>query len=164
MFGFSGACSSVSWVGPFVDGSLSKLRVVVFVIEFEELVTRGETSLENVSPSRRRSRPQNLRNRLRRSMVKDHSVFELFVSGSGSGVETAFFCTLCQRDVSIATKGVREISRHFASDKRWVLDVTYRVHQGLQVYNKLLDPMDLSDAQTREYFALQGETRRLQFS
>ena len=75
------------------------------------------------------------------------------MSVSSSGVETAFFCTICQRDVSIATKGVREISRHFASDKHWLLDVTYRVHQGLQVYNKLLDPIELSDAQTRDYLA-----------
>ena len=125
----------------------------MFVVEFEELVTRVETSLENVSPSRRRSGPQNLRNRLRRSMVKDHPVFEQFVSGSSSGVETAFFCTICQRDVSIATKGFRENSRHFASDKHLVLDETYRVHQGLQVYNKLLDPMEVSDVQTRDYLA-----------
>ena len=125
----------------------------MFVVEFEELVVRVETSLENVSPSRRRSRPQNPQKRLRRSMVKEHPAFELFVSGSSSGVETAFFCTICQRDVSIATKGIREISRHFSSDKHWALDVTYRVHQGLQVYNKLLDPMELSDAQTRDYLA-----------
>ena len=85
-------------------------REMFVFVEFEELVTRVEMSLENVSPSRRRSRPQNLRNRLRRSMIKDHPVFELFVSGSSSGVETAFFCTICQRDVSIETKGVREIS------------------------------------------------------
>ena len=95
----------------------------MFVVEFEELVTRVETSLENVSPSRRRSRPQNPQKRLRRSMVKEHPAFELFVSGSSSGVETAFFCTICQRDVSIATKGIREISRHFSSDKHWALDV-----------------------------------------
>ena len=86
-------------------------------------------------------------------MVKDHPVFELFVSGSSSGVESAFFCTLCERDVSIAAKGVREIVRHFSSDKHWLLDVTYRVHQGLQVYNKLLDPMELSETQTQEYLA-----------
>ena len=136
------------------SGELLKLIVVVFVVEFEELVTRVEASLENVSPARRRPpRPQNVRNRLRRSMVKDHPIFELFVTGSSSGVETAFFCTLCQRDVSIATKGVREISRHFSSDKHWLLDATYRVHQGLQVYNKLLDPMELSDAQTKEYLS-----------
>ena len=127
-------------------------------------MTRVETSLESVSPSRRRNRPPSLRTRLRRSMVKDHPVFELFVSGSSSGVETAFFCAICERDVSIATKGVREISRHFASDKHWLLDVTYRVHQGLQVYNKLLDPMELSDAQTRDYLALPFKERPEAFS
>ena len=86
-------------------------------------------------------------------MVKDHPVFELFVSGSSSGIDSAFFCTLCQRDVSIAAKGVREITWHFASDKHWILDVTYRVHQSLQVYNKLLDPMELSESQTQEYLS-----------
>ena len=116
-------------------------------------MTRVEASLEQASPSRRRTRTVSLRNRLRRSMVKDHLVFELFVSGSSSGVESAFFCTLCERDVSIAAKGVREIMRHFSSDKHWLLDVTYRVHQGLQVYNKLLDPMELSESQTQEYLA-----------
>ena len=123
------------------------------VSEFEELVTRVEASLEQASPSRRRTRTVSSRKRHRRSMVKDHPVFELFVSGSSSGVESAFFCTLCDRDVSIASKGVREIVRHFSSDKHWFLDVTYRVHQGLQVYNKLLDPMELSESQTQEYLA-----------
>ena len=123
------------------------------VSEFEELVTPVEASLEQASPSRRRTRTVSSRNRLRRSMVKDHPVFELFVSGSSSGVESAFFCTLCERDVSIAAKGVREIVRHFTSDKHRLLDVTYRVHQGLQVYNKLLDPMELSESQTQEYLA-----------
>ena len=116
-------------------------------------MTRVEASLEQASPSRRRSRPISPRNRLRRSMVKDHPVFELFVSGSSSGIDSAFFCTLSQRDVSIAAKGVREITRHFASDKHWLLDVTYRVHQGLQVYNKLLDPMELSESQMQEYLS-----------
>ena len=125
---------------------------IVFA-EFEELVARVETSLEQASPSRRRTRVVSSRNRLRRSMVKDHPVFELFVSGSSSGIENAFFCTLCQRDVSIATKGVRELTRHFSSDKHWPLDVTYRVHHGLQVYNKLLDPMELNDAQVQEYLS-----------
>ena len=125
----------------------------MFVVEFEELVTRVEASLEQASPSRRRTRAPSSRSRLRRSMVKDHPVFELFVSGSSSGVETAFFCTLCQRDVYIAAKGECEILRHFASDKHWSLEVIYRVHQGLQVYNKLLDPMELSEAQTQEYLS-----------
>ena len=116
-------------------------------------MTRVEASLEQASPSRRRTRTMSSRNRLRRSMVKDHPVFGLFVSGSCSGVESAFFCTLCERDVSIAAKGVREIVRHFSSDKQRLLDVTYRVHQGLQVYNKLLDPMELSESQTQEYLA-----------
>ena len=127
-------------------------------------MTRVETSLESVSPSRQRNRPPSLRTRLRRSMVKDHPVFELFVTSSSSGVETAFFSTICERDVSIATKGVREISRHFASDKHWLLDVTYRVHQGLQVYNKFLDPMELSDSQTRDNLALPFKERPEGFS
>ena len=140
----------VFWVSGF-----SFMFIACFIVfaEFEELVARVETSLEQASPSRRRTRVVSSRNRLRRSMVIDHPVFELFVSGSSSGIENAFFCTLCQRDVSIATKGVRELTRHFSSDKHWPLDVTYRVHHGLQVYNKLLDPMELSDAQVQEYLS-----------
>ena len=122
----------------------------VFVSEFEELVTRVEASLEQASPSRRRTRTESSRSRFRSSMVKDLPVFELFVSVAMSEVETAFFCTLCQRDVSIAAKGEREMTRHFGSDKHWLLDVTYRVHQGLQVYIKLLEPME---SQTQEYLA-----------
>ena len=91
-------------------------------------------------------------------------MFELFVSGSSSGIETAVFCTICQRDVSIATKAVQELSRRFSSDKPGQLDVTYRVHQGLQVYNKLLDPMELSDVQTRDYLARPFEERHEGFS
>ena len=116
-------------------------------------MTRVEASLEQASPSRRRSRPISSRNQLRRSMFKDHPVFELFVSGLSSGIDSAFFCTLCQRDVSIAAKGVRENTRHFASDKHWILDVTYRVHQNLQEYNKFLDPMEQSESQTQEYLS-----------
>ena len=70
-------------------------------------MSRVEASLEQASLSRRRTRTVSSRNRLRRSMVKDHPVFELFVSGPSSGIESAFFCTLCQREVSIAAKGVR---------------------------------------------------------
>ena len=131
----------------------SWIECLSFVVEFEELVTRVEASLEQASPSRRRTRAPSLRKRLRRSIVKDIPVFEHFVSGSGSGVKTAFFCTICQRDVSIAAMGEREISRQIASDKHWHLDVAYSVHYGLQVYNKLLDPMESSEAQAQVYLS-----------
>ena len=39
----------------------------------------------------------------------------------------------------------------FFGKRHWQLDVTYRVQNGLPVYNRLMDPMVLSDAQLEEY-------------
>ena len=123
------------------------------VAGFEELLSQGETSLEGAGSSRRRTHVYSSRNRLRRNMVANHPVFELFVSGSSTGVDTAFYCTICQRDVSIESKGFREVTRHFSSDSHWQRDISYRVHSGLPVFNKLLDPMVMSPAQENGYLA-----------
>ena len=47
--------------------------------------------------------------------------------------------------------GSGEFIRHFGSDGHWYRDVTYRVHMGLPVLNRLLAPMELSDSQMAEY-------------
>ena len=49
--------------------------------------------------------------------------------------------------------GSGEFIRHFGSDGHWYRDVTYRVHMGLPVLNRLLEPMELSDSQMAEYRA-----------
>ena len=100
-------------------------------------------------------RPKNCvyspRNRLRREMVRGHPVLELFVSGSSTGSDKLFFCTICHRDVSMETRGAGELTRHFSGDRHWQADVTYRVHQGPPVINKLMDPIELSETQTTDF-------------
>ena len=124
-----------------------------FVVEFEELVNRVETRLENASVVRRRTRTYSARNRLRRDMVKGHPVFELFVTGSSTGVATSFYCTICERDVSMESRGVGELARHFLGVRHWNRDITYRVHHDMPVFNRLMDPIELSTAQRDEYLA-----------
>ena len=108
-----------------------------------------ETTLE--SADRGRKRVYSPRNRLRRDMVTGNPIYELFVSGSSTGSATMFHCMICQRDVSMESRGAAEFSRHFFGKRHWLLDVTYRVQNGLPVFNRLMDPMVLSDAQLEEY-------------
>ena len=49
------------------------------------------------------------------------------------------------------TRGAGELSHHFSEDRHWQADVIYRVQQGLPVFNKLMDPIELSESQ-RSYF------------
>ena len=108
-----------------------------------------ETTLE--SADRSRKRVYSPRNHLRRDMVVGNPIYELFVSGSSTGSSKLFHCMICQRDVSMESRGAAEFSRHFFGKRHWQLDVTYRVQNGLPVYNRLMDPMVLSDAQLEEY-------------
>ena len=50
-------------------------------------------------------------------------------------------------------QGSGKFKRHFESDKHWFKDVTYRVHMGLPVLNRLMEPMELTEAQLAEYRA-----------
>ena len=108
-----------------------------------------KTTLE--SADRSRKRVYSPRNHLRRDMVVGNPIYELFVSGSSTGSNKLFHCMICQRDVSMESRGAAEFSRHFFGKRHWQLDVTYRVQNGLPVYNRLMDPMVLSDAQLEEY-------------
>ena len=103
------------------------------------------------SASRSRKRVYSPRNRLRRDMVTGHPIFELFVSGSSTGSDKAFHCMICQRDVSMESRGAAEFSRHFFGKRHWQLDVAYRVRNDMPVYNRLMDPMILSESQVAEY-------------
>ena len=60
-------------------------------------------TLDEASCSRKRV--YSPRNRLRRDMVAGHPIFELFVSGSSSGSDKAFHWMICQRDVSMESRG-----------------------------------------------------------
>ena len=46
--------------------------------------------------------------------------------------------------------GAAEFVRHLGSKGHWSRDVTYRVHMELPVYNKLMEPMELSATQVAE--------------
>ena len=102
-------------------------------------MSRVESSLTSLH--RPKKRAYSPRNRLRREMVRGHPVLELFVSGSSTGSDKSFLCTICHRDVSMETRGAGELTRHFSGDRHWQADVTYRVNQGLPVFNKLKDPL-----------------------
>ena len=108
-----------------------------YVTGFEELVNRVENSWENAGTSLGRTRSYRSRNRLRRDMVKGHPVFELFMTGSSTGVATSLYCTVCERDVSMETRGVGELGRQFMRSGYYV-----RVHHDLPVFNPSMDPMD----------------------
>ena len=49
------------------------------------------------------------------------------------------------------TRGAGELVRHFSDPHHWQADVTYRVHQGLPVFKKLMDPLELSESQRGDF-------------
>ena len=101
----------------------------------------------------RRVRTYGNRKHLKRRMLSLHPAYPNFVSGSKCGEPTSFFCRVCNRDVRMKAQGSGEFKRHFASDGHWFRDVRYRVHSGLPVYNRWLEPMELTAAQIAEYKA-----------
>ena len=123
-------------------------------VGFQELVSRVEANLEEISSpqrQRKRKRVYGMRKRLRRDMIGDNPIYQLFVSGSSTGCDKHFFCMICHRDVSMESRGALEFSRHFFGKQHWQLDVTYRVQNNLPVFNRLMDPMELTDAQLEDY-------------
>ena len=121
-----------------------------------------ESTLEGAE--RGRKRVYSPRSRLRRDMVTGNPIYELFVSGSSTGSDKLFHCMICQRDVSMESRGAAEFSRHFFGKRHWQLDVTYRVQNGLPVYNRLMDPMTLSEVQLEEYRSRPGKGKNKGFS
>ena len=119
---------------------------------FQELVARVETRLEGTPGSQRqRKRVYSARNRLRRDMIGDNPIYQLFVSGSSTGSDKLFFCKICHRNVSMESRGASEFARHFFGNRHWQLDMTYRVQHDLPVFNRLMDPMELSEAQVADF-------------
>ena len=90
---------------------------------------------------------------LHRRMLDLHPAYKSFVSGAKNGQATYLHCRVCCRDVAMKAQGSGEFRRHFESDKHWIKDVTYRVHMGLPVLNRLMDPMEMTEAQLAEYRA-----------
>ena len=82
-----------------------------------------------------------------------HPAYKSFVSGAKNGQATYFHCRVCLRDVAMKAQGSGEFRRHFESDKHWIKNVTYGVHMGLPVLNRLMEPMDVTEVQIAEYRA-----------
>ena len=88
---------------------------------------------------------------LHRRMLDSHPAYRDFVSGSKTGAGTHFHCLVCRRDVAMRAHESREFACHFQSNAHWLKDVVYRVHMGMPVLNRLMEPMDLSEKQLAEY-------------
>ena len=145
--------------------SVSQVLTMRQLVGFQELVSRVEASLEEArTPHRQRTRAYSSRNRLRRDMLKDTPIFELFVSGSSTGSDKHFYCMICHRDVSMESRGAGEFSRHFFGKRHWLLDITYRVQNNLSTYNRLMDPMEMSVTQIDEYMNRPGKGKAEGFS
>ena len=86
-------------------------------------------------------------------MLDLHPAYKSFVSGAKNGQATYFHCRVCCRDVAMKAQGSGEFKRHFESDKHWFKVVTYRVHMGLPVLNRLMEPMEMTEAQLAEHRA-----------
>ena len=113
-----------------------------------------KTSLEGVpGPQRQRKRVYSPRNRLRRDVDGDNPIYQLFVSGSSTGSDKLFFCKICHRDVSMEARGASEFTRQFFGKRHLQLDMTYRVQHDLPVFNRLMDPMELSEAQVADFMS-----------
>ena len=101
----------------------------------------------------RRVRTYGNRKHLKRRMLSLHPAYSDFVSGPKYGEPTFFFCRVCHRDVRMKAQGSGEFKRHFSSDGHWFRDVRYRVHSGLPVSNRWLEPMELTADKIAEYKA-----------
>ena len=117
----------------------------------QDLVSRMESSLEAVALRETPVKKYSSRHHLRKDMVGDHPIFSLFVSGASDGSATRFHCMICKRDVSMQSRGSREFIRHYSGDRHWIRDVTYRVQQGLPVFDQLMKPLELTSNERDEY-------------
>ena len=122
-----------------------------FNIGFAEFANKIGDSLENLGVSPKKKKNYSSRNYLRKDMVAGNEILGEFVSGSKNGLSTYFFCTMCERDVSMVSRGANELVRHFTSDRHWQRDVTYRVHKGMPVFNQLRQLITLTDEELSQY-------------
>ena len=111
---------------------------------FNDLVARVEERLGSTKKVKKYSS----RNDLRRDMLELNPFYKDFVSGPKCGSGKFFFCRV---SFGMKAQGVGEFARHFRSDGHRYNDVTFRVHMGLPVLNRLMEPMVLSDNQIADY-------------
>ena len=87
---------------------------VVFIIGFTEFANKIGDSLENLGVRPKKKKKYSSRNHLRKDMVAGNEILSEFVSGSKNGQSTYFFCTMCERDVSMVSRGASVLVRHFS--------------------------------------------------
>ena len=126
-----------------------KIGCFLVVVGFSALADTVETRLGPATKEKKYSS----RNLLHRRMLSLNPVYGDFVTGAKRGDAKFFYCRICKRDVKMGLHGAAEFVRHFGSKGHWAADVTYRVHMELPVYNKLMEPMELSATQEAEYRA-----------
>ena len=123
----------------------------VFITGFAEFANNIGDSLENRGVSPKKKKKYSSRSHLRMDMVAGNEILSEFVSGSKNGQSTYFFCTMCERDVSMVSRGASELVRHFSSECHWERDVTYRVHKGMPIFNQLRQSIALTDEKLNQY-------------
>ena len=132
-------------------------RVWLFTMSFRLSCVAGFSELkarmDAQTGSRTKAKKYSRKNMLSKRMLSLHPAYRDFVSGSKTGAGTHFHCLVCKRDVAMGSQGSREFARHFQSDSHWDKDVVYRVHMGMPVLNKLMEPLQLSEEQLAEYRA-----------
>ena len=122
--------------------------ITFVVIGFSDLAGKVEGRL-----GKRKTPKYSSRNVLHKRMLGLHPAFASFVAGPKNGLGTHCFCKVCKIDVAMKAQGSGEFVRHFGSDGHWFRDVTYRVHMGLPVLYRILEPMELSESQEAEFRA-----------
>ena len=100
---------------------------------------------------RQKVRKYSSRNRLHRRMLALNPIFGDFMTGSKYGDSENFHCRVCRRDLAMGSHKASEFTRHFGSAKHWRQDVVYRVHLGLPIFHKLIEPKELSESQRTEF-------------
>ena len=122
--------------------------MVVSVVGFHTLAGKVEEY-----GSKKKVRKYSSRNLLllRRRMLSVKPMYKDFVTGGKCGIDKYFFCRFCCRDVCIESHGMMEFDRHFGGKGHCTRDMTYRVHLGMSMYTKFLEPMELSNKQRAEY-------------
>ena len=85
--------------------------------------------------------------RKNRRLLSLKPIFKAFVTGCKVWQWRFFLLSGLQARRKDGVPGSSEIIRRYESKKHWEQDVVYRLHMGLPIYNKLMEPMTLSSPQ-----------------
>ena len=111
----------------------------------------GFSQLSEKIGDQRRTRTYGSHKHLLKRMLALHPAYPDFISGAKYGKPTFFLCGVGQRDMWSQAHDAGEFKRHFSSDGHWYRDVSYRVHMGMPVYNRLLEPLQPTASQIVDF-------------